>query len=132
MRNLDVKVELVDGQYHDVDSSALAFEIAARAGFRELLQKCKPVLLEPIMKLEITTPPDNLGDITGDLLQRRAMITETSQRGRNTILHAEAPLANLFGYSTAIRGLSQGRASCSMEPSAYGPAPQDVVDTFLL
>ncbi|HEV7222545.1 MAG TPA: elongation factor G, partial [Pirellulales bacterium] len=85
----------------------------------------------PIMKLEIATPEEHLGDIVSDLQQRRAIITETQARGRNTAIKAEAPLANLFGYSSAIRSLSQGRASCSMEPTAYGPAPQEVLDAFL-
>ena len=89
-------------------------------------------LLEPIMKLDITTPEENLGDITADLQKRRAVITETQVRGRNTVVTALAPLAELFGYSGAIRSLSQGRAACSMEPSAYGPAPQDVIAAFRL
>ena len=84
------------------------------------------MLLEPIMKLEITTPEEHLGDFISDLQQRRAVITHTQHRGRNTVIEAEAPLANLFGYSSAMRGLSQGRASCSMEPAAYGPAPPEV------
>ncbi len=129
---MKLKVTLLGGQVSLLTSNELVVRRAAADAFHKAITAAGPVLLEPIMKLEITTPPDNLGDITGDLLQRRAMITETSQRGRNTILHAEAPLANLFGYSTAIRGLSQGRASCSMEPSAYGPAPRDVLETFLL
>ena len=83
-------------------------------------------------KLEITTPEENLGDIVGDLQKRRATITETLVRGRNTVIMALAPLATLFGYAGAIRSLSQGRASCSMEPSAYGPAPDEVADTFRL
>jgi len=88
------------------------------------------VLLEPIMKLDITSPEEHLGDIVADLQQRRAMITHTQARGRNTVIEAEAPLATLFGYSSAIRSLSQGRASCSMEPTAYGPAPDDVLQGF--
>jgi len=89
-------------------------------------------LLEPIMLMEITTPEENLGDIVADLQQRRATITDTAVRGRSTIVKALCPLATLFGYAGAIRSLSQGRASCAMEPAAYGPAPKEVVDTFLL
>ena len=83
------------------------------------------------MKLEITMPEENLGDFVSDLQQRRAIITHTQARGRNTVIEAEAPLANLFGYSSAMRGLSQGRATCSMEPAAYGPAPPEVLTAFM-
>jgi elongation factor G len=83
------------------------------------------------MRLEINTPADHVGDLVGDLQQRRAIIHRTESRGMNTVLHAEAPLANLFGYSSAMRSLSQGRASCSMEPSNYAPAPQEVLQKFL-
>ena len=83
------------------------------------------------MKLDITVPEENLGDFISDLQQRRAIITHTQARGRNTVIEAQAPLANLFGYSSAMRGLSQGRATCSMEPSAYGPAPAEVMQSFL-
>ena len=89
------------------------------------------MLLEPIMRLEITTPEENLGDFVSDLQQRRAIITRTQTRGRNTVIDAQAPLANLFGYSSAMRGLSQGRATCTMEPSRYGPAPPEVLESFL-
>ena len=100
-----------------------AFDLALRAA--------GPVLLEPIMKLEISTPDDHVGDLVSDLQQRRAIIHSTESRGTATVLHAEAPLANLFGYSSAMRSLSQGRASCSMEPSTYAPAPDDVLQKFL-
>jgi elongation factor G len=83
------------------------------------------------MELQITTPEDNLGDFISDLQQRRAVITRTQHRGKNVLVEAEAPLANLFGYSSAMRGLSQGRATCSMEPAAYGPAPPEVVQGFM-
>jgi elongation factor G len=88
-------------------------------------------VLEPIMKLDITTPEENLGDFISDLQQRRSIITHTQARGRNTVIEAEAPLANLFGYSSAMRGLSQGRATCTMEPSHYGPAPPEVAASFM-
>ena len=95
------------------------------------LREAGVVLLEPIMRLEITVPEDNLGDIVGDLQQRRAMITHTQGRGNGTVIEAQAPLASLFGYSNAMRGLSQGRATCSMEPASYGPAPPEVLDSFM-
>ena len=82
------------------------------------------------MRLEVTTPEEHLGDIVSDLQQRRAIITRTHSRGRNTVIEAQAPLAKLFGYSSAMRGLSQGRATCTMEPAEYGPAPEEVLDGF--
>ena len=105
--------------------------IAAADAFDKALQAAGAVLLEPIMKLQITTPEEHLGAFTSDLQQRRATITHTQQRGKNVVIEAEAPLANLFGYSSAMRGLSQGRASATMEPAAYGPAPQEVAETFV-
>jgi len=89
------------------------------------------VLLEPIMRLEVTVPEEYLGEFVSDLQQRRAEITRTQARGRNTVIDARAPLASLFGYSNAMRGLSQGRASCTMEPFAYGPAPAEVAQGFV-
>ncbi|HUY32682.1 MAG TPA: elongation factor G [Pirellulales bacterium] len=127
---MKVKVTVLGGEAHEVDSTEIAFRRAAADSFRKGLQQAGIVLLEPIMKLDITTPEEHLGDIVADLQQRRAMITHTQARGRNTVIEAEAPLATLFGYSSAIRSLSQGRASCSMEPTAYGPAPDDVLQAF--
>jgi elongation factor G len=127
---LKAKVTVLGGESRE-DSNEIAFRRAAADAFRKGLQQAGIVMLEPIMKLEIATPEEHLGDIVSDLQQRRAVITETQARGRNTAIKAEAPLANLFGYSSAIRSLSQGRASCSMEPTAYGPAPQEVLDAFL-
>ena len=116
---------------HEVDSSEIAFRYAAADAFNKGLQAAGVVLLEPIMKVEIITPEENLGDFIADLQQRRAVITQTLNRGKNTVIDAQAPLANLFGYSSAMRGMSQGRATCSMEPSAYGPAPPDVLEGFM-
>lgn len=127
---LKAKATVLGGEARE-DSNEVAFRRAAADAFRKGLQQAGIVLLEPIMKLDITTPEEHLGDIVSDLQQRRAIITETQPRGRNTAIKAEAPLANLFGYSSAIRSLSQGRASCSMEPTSYGPAPQEVLDAFL-
>jgi elongation factor G len=129
---LKTRITVLSGEYHETESNDIAFRLAAADAFHTALREAGIVLLEPIMKLEITTPEEYLGDIVSDLQQRRGIITHTQVRGRNnTLIEAEAPLANLFGYSSAIRSLSQGRASCSMEPSAYGPAPQDVLDTFM-
>jgi elongation factor G len=129
---MNLRVKFLGGEAHETDSNELAFRRAAADAFHRALSEAGEVLMEPIMKLEITTPEENLGDIVADLQQRRATITETQVRGRNTIVMALAPLAALFGYAGAIRSLSQGRASCSMEPSAYGPAPDDVAAAFRL
>ena len=129
---MKVRVSLLAGEFHETDSNELAFRRAAADAFQEALKAAGPALLEPIMLMEITTPEENLGDIVADLQQRRATITDTAVRGRSTIVKALCPLATLFGYAGAIRSLSQGRASCAMEPAAYGPAPKEVVDTFLL
>lgn len=129
---MKVRVSLLGGEFSETESNELAFRRAAADAFQEALKAAGYVLLEPIMKLEITTPEESLGDIVADLQQRRATITDTLVRGRNTVVGALAPLASLFGYAGAIRSLSQGRASCSMEPSAYGPAPKDVADSFML
>ncbi|HWB00379.1 MAG TPA: elongation factor G [Pirellulales bacterium] len=125
------RITLLGGEVHETESNELAFRRAAADAFQKALTAAGIVLLEPIMKLEIITPEEHLGDIVSDLQQRRATITNTVPRGRNTTIAAEAPLANLFGYSSAIRSLSQGRASCSMEPAAYGPAPKEVLDSFM-
>jgi elongation factor G len=128
---MHLKVTVLGGQVHETESSELAFRFAAADAFNEGLRQAGIVLLEPIMKLEVTTPEENLGDIVADLQQRRAIITRTQARGRITVIDAEAPLANLFGYSNAMRGLSQGRATCTMEPSSYGPAPAEVLESFM-
>ncbi len=126
-----IKATLLGGEVHETESSEIAFRTAANLAFDAGLREAGTVLLEPIMRLEISTPDDHVGDLVGDLQQRRAIIHQTEQRGTRTVLHAEAPLANLFGYSSAMRSLSQGRASCSMEPSTYGPAPEEVLAKFL-
>jgi elongation factor G len=128
---MKVKVTVIGGEFSETESNDLAFRRAAADAFQKALTAAGIVLLEPIMKLDIITPEEHLGDIVSDLQQRRAIITHTQPRGRNTVIEAEAPLANLFGYSSAIRSLSQGRATCSMEPSAYGPAPKEVLNTFM-
>ena len=126
-----IKVTLLGGEVHETESSEIAFRTAANLAFDTGLREAGTVLLEPIMSLEISTPDSHVGDLIGDLQQRRAVIHQQDSRGNRTVLHAEAPLANLFGYSSAMRSLSQGRASCSMQPSTYGPAPEDVLAKFL-
>jgi len=125
---IDFKATLVDGKYHDVDSSVMAFEIAARAAFRELRSKAAPKLLEPIMKVEVTTPEDYVGDVIGDLNSRRGMIQGTDQRGNAQVILAMVPLANMFGYVNNLRSMSQGRAAFHMEYDHYEPVPQVVAD----
>jgi elongation factor G len=128
---MKVKITVTGGQDHETDSSDVAFRYAAADAFNKALQAAGTVLLEPIMRLQITTPEEYLGDFTRDLQQRRAMITRTAHRGKIVSIEAEAPLATLFGYSSDMRGLSQGRATCTMEPAAYGPAPAEVRDAFM-
>ncbi|MBI3837302.1 MAG: elongation factor G [Planctomycetia bacterium] len=128
---MKIKVTVLGGEVHETESNEIAFRIAAADAFNKALQTAGTVLLEPIMELQITMPEDNLGDFISDLQQRRATITRTQHRGKNVLVEADAPLANLFGYSSAMRGLSQGRATCSMEPAAYGPAPPDVGQSFI-
>ncbi|QGZ33895.1 elongation factor G [Stappia indica] len=123
---VDIKATLIDGAYHDVDSSVLAFEIAARAGFREAIQKAAPKLLEPIMKVEVVTPEDYMGDVIGDLNSRRGQITGTENRGVVTAVNAMVPLANMFGYVNNLRSMSQGRAQYSMVFDHYEQVPQAV------
>jgi elongation factor G len=123
---LDVKVALVDGAYHEVDSSAIAFEIAARAALREGLQKAGSVLLEPVMKVEVTTPEDYLGGVIGDLNSRRGQIIGTGSRGNAQIVNAMVPLANMFGYVNNLRSMSQGRASYTMQFDHYEQVPTAV------
>ncbi len=128
---MHVKTTITGGTWTAEESNELAFRMAAADAFNKGLQEAGIVLLEPIMRLEITTPEDYLGDFVSDLQQRRAMITRTQNRGRNTVIEAHAPLAELFGYSNAMRGLSQGRATCTMEPLSYGPAPPEVLQGFM-
>ena len=123
---LGVKATLIDGAYHDVDSSVLAFEIAARAAFREGAQKAGAQLLEPIMKVEVVTPEDYVGDVIGDLNSRRGQISGTEARGISTVVNAMVPLANMFGYVNSLRSMSQGRAQYTMQFDHYDPVPAAV------
>jgi len=128
---LNVKVTLTDGKSHPADSTEMAFQQAAALAFGEAVQKANPVFLEPIMRLTVTTPEQYLGPVTGDLNARRAEITEMENRGDTRVLHALAPLAEMFGYSTQLRSLSAGRAQYTMEPHTYAPAPKSVTDSIL-
>jgi elongation factor G len=125
---IDLKVELTDGAYHEVDSSALAFEIAARAAMKEGLAKAAPKLLEPVMKVEVVTPRDYMGDVIGDLNSRRGRITGQDQRGNAEVINAMVPLANMFGYVNNLRSMSQGRAQYTMHFDHYEQVPQAVAD----
>ncbi|MFA7430147.1 MAG: elongation factor G [Rhodospirillaceae bacterium] len=122
----DLKITLVDGQYHDVDSSVMAFEIAARAAFREAMPKAGPKLLEPMMKVEVVTPDEYMGDIIGDLNSRRGNVSGMDQRGNARVIDAQVPLANMFGYVNTLRSMSQGRAQYTMHFESYSEVPNNV------
>jgi elongation factor G len=122
---IDFKATLIDGAYHDVDSSVLAFEIAARAAFREGLAKAQCKLLEPIMKVEVTTPDDYRSDCVDDLNCRRGQILKIETRDDVQVIHAMAPLANMFGYVNTLRSMTQGRATYTMRFDRYAPVPYD-------
>jgi elongation factor G len=128
---INVKVTLVDGSYHPVDSSQIAFELAGQIAFKDACQKAGMTLLEPIMKVVVTTPEEWVGNVTGDLNRRRGMIVNSDQRGNTRIVEAEVPLSEMFGYTTELRSMSQGRASSVMEPLKYSPVPQNVKAAIL-
>ena len=125
---IDFKCTLVDGAFHDVDSSVMAFEIAARAAFREAMPKAKAVLLEPMMKVEVVTPEEYMGDIIGDLNSRRGQVSGMEQRGVNHVVNGMVPLANMFGYVNNLRSMSQGRASYTMTFDHYEEVPHNVAE----
>ncbi len=128
---VDFKATLVDGSYHDVDSNALTFEIAAKACFREAIRKAGPILLEPVMKVETVTPGDYLGDVIGDINRRRGSIQDQLERGTNIAVVATVPLSEMFGYIGHLRGMTSGRASYTMEFSHYDPVPRNVADEVI-
>jgi elongation factor G len=128
----DVRVELIHGSYHDVDSNAMTFEIAGLGGTLEGAKKAKPVILEPIMAIEVVTPEANMGDIIGDLSSRRGKIQEMRpDKGGAQIVRAQVPLSEMFGYATTMRTLSQGRATYTMEPSHYEPVPNHIAEEIM-
>jgi elongation factor G len=126
-----LKVTLYDGSFHNVDSDALSFEICAKSAFRTALPKCKPVLMEPIMKIEVITPEENMGDIVGDLNRRRGTIQGMEDRSGAKAIKGTVPLSEMFGYVTSLRTMSSGRASSTMEFSHYDPAPNNVTEAVL-
>ena len=124
-------VELVDGSFHAVDSDQLSFELCAKMAFREAIPKCRPVLLEPIMKLEVVTPEENMGDIVGDLNRRRGTMKGMDDRAGSKVVKADVPLSEMFGYVTQLRTMSSGRATSSMEFSHYAEAPKNIADEVI-
>jgi elongation factor G len=128
---VDFRATLTDGSYHDVDSNALTFEIAAKAAFREAIRKAQPILLEPVMKVETVTPGDYLGDVIGDMNRRRGQILDQIERGTNIAVVATVPLSEMFGYIGQLRSATSGRASFTMEFSHYDPVPKNVADVVI-
>jgi elongation factor G len=128
---VDFRATLIDGSYHDVDSNALTFEIAAKAAFREGMREASPILLEPVMKVETVTPGDHLGDVIGDLNRRRGTIQDQLERGTNIAVVAAVPLSEMFGYIGQLRSMTSGRASYTMEFSHYEPVPRQVADEVI-
>ncbi len=128
---IDIKATIFDGSYHDVDSSEMAYKIAASKALQKAREACKAVLLEPIMKVEVTVPQDYFGDIMGDISARRGQLEGQEERGNAMIIKAKVPLSSMFGYATAIRSMSQGRASYAMEFSHYAQAPRNVSDEII-
>jgi elongation factor G len=128
---VDVKVTIFDGSYHDVDSSEIAFKIAGSMAFKEGAKKARPVLLEPMMKVEVVTPEDYMGDVNGDLSRRRGMLQGLEDAPSGKIVRAEVPLAEMFGYATTLRSMSQGRATYTMEFAHYAEVPANVADSVI-
>ena len=126
-----MKVTLKDGSYHAVDSDQLSFEICAKSAFRSALPKCKPVLLEPFMKLEVVTPDQYMGDVIGDLNKRRGLIEGTDERSGATIVNGKVPLSEMFGYVTDLRTITSGRATSTMEFSHYDAVPKNIADEVI-
>jgi elongation factor G len=126
-----VSIRLYDGDHHEVDSDQNAFEIAGRLGFRDATRKASPVLMEPVMEVEVVTPDEYMGDIIGDLNGRRGRIGQMGQRNDAQVINAEVPLSEMFGYSTDLRSLSQGRAIYTMQFSSYEPVPKEIASEII-
>jgi elongation factor G len=122
----DITVELFDGSYHDVDSSEIAFKLAAINAFKEAAQKASPVILEPIMKIEVTTPEKFMGDINGNINSKRGIVEGMDDRDMVKVIHAKVPLSEMFGYTTALRSMTEGRANMTMEFDHYEVVPPNV------
>jgi elongation factor G len=127
----NMKVRVFDGSYHDVDSDAMSFELCAKGGFREAGRKAKPILLEPIMKVEVLTPDQYMGDVTGDFNRRRGMLEGMDSRANLQVIKGKVPLSEMFGYVTQLRSMSSGRATSTMEFSHYAPAPNNVAEEVI-
>jgi len=128
---IDIKATLIDGSYHDVDSSEMAFKIASSMCLRDAVRKAQNAILEPIMKVEVTTPEEYMGDVIGDLNSRRGQIQGMTDRANAKVIDALIPLAEMFGYSTQLRSLSQGRANYSMEFALYRDVPRNVQEEIV-
>ena len=128
---INAKITLTDGSYHQVDSSQIAFELAGQIAFKDACKQAGVTLLEPIMKVVVTTPEEFVGNVTGDLNRRRGLIIDSEQRGHVRIVDAEVPLSEMFGYTTELRSMSTGRASSVMEPLKYAPVPNNVKNAIL-
>jgi elongation factor G len=128
---VDVKVRVVDGSYHEVDSSEMAFKIAGSMGFKEGFNKASPVLLEPMMKVEVVTPEDYMGDVMGDLSRRRGILQGSDDSPSGKVINAQVPLGEMFGYATSLRSMSQGRATFTMEFDHYAEAPNSIAEQVI-
>jgi elongation factor G len=128
---VDISAELYDGSFHEVDSSEIAFKIAGSQAFQEAVKKAGPVILEPIMKVEIVMPEQFMGDVAGNLSSKRAQIEGMSERGMMKVLTAQVPLSEMFGYTTSLRSMTEGRASSTMEFDHYDIVPQNVAQTII-
>jgi elongation factor G len=126
-----MKVTLYDGSFHAVDSDQLSFELAAKMGYKEAAKASKPVILEPIMKLEVVTPEENMGDVVGDLNRRRGQVNSMDDRSGAKVVRANVPLSEMFGYVTTLRTLSSGRATSSMEFSHYAQTPANIAEEVI-
>jgi elongation factor G len=127
----NLKVTLLDGSYHQVDSDQLSFELAAKMAYRTAMPKCNPVILEPIMKLEVLTPEENMGDVVGDLNRRRGVVEGMGDRAGSKVIKAKVPLSEMFGYVTQLRTITSGRATSTMEFSHYEECPKNIAEAVI-
>ena len=128
---VDFRVTLTDGSYHEVDSSEMAFKIAGSMGFKECAKKAKPIILEPIMNVEVVTPEDYMGDVIGDLNSRRGKIQSMEQRGKAQVIKSQVPLSEMFGYATDLRSRTQGRATYTMQFANYDEVPKGIAEGII-
>jgi elongation factor G len=128
---VDIKIRAVDGSFHDVDSNEMAFKIAGSMAFKEGFSKANPALLEPIMKVEVVTPEDYMGDVMGDLSRRRGLLQGSDETPSGKVINALVPLGEMFGYATAMRSMSQGRATFTMEFDHYAEAPNSITEQII-